>query len=66
MQRRKDSAAGNQDRLKADLEARGVPHIEVYGVYEGNPDGVSFMVAADEATVAGTLSDGRRIWKGTA
>ena len=52
--------------MKAGLEASGVPYIEVYGVYEGKPDGVSFMVAADEAAVAGALSDGRRVWKGTA
>lgn len=36
--------------LKGDLEYMKIPYREVYGVYEGKPDGVSYIILADEPT----------------
>lgn len=36
--------------LKNDLEFMKIPYREVYGMYEGNPDGVSYIALMDEPT----------------
>jgi hypothetical protein len=38
-------------RLRNILKRRRIPFVELQGMYEGVPDGVSYMINADEATV---------------
>lgn len=38
-------------RLRRMLDQQGIPYIEVVGMYQGQPDGTSFMIVADEPTV---------------
>ena len=42
-----------QARLLSTINRLGLPYIEVQGMYAGEPDGTSYMVIADEATVMG-------------
>jgi hypothetical protein len=37
----------NAQRLRADFDRLNLPYIEVYGEYQGKPDGVSFMTVMD-------------------
>jgi len=44
------SRAAAHRNLKRQLEYMSIPYREVYGVYKGEPDGVSYIILADEPT----------------
>lgn len=45
-----DQNARAHERLKEELAYMNIPYREAYGVYEGNPDGVSYIALMDEPT----------------
>ena len=51
LQRQEAQNREQNERLRQQLAEQGIPFIEVEGMYEGQPDGTSFLIVADEATV---------------
>jgi hypothetical protein len=51
LQRHEKQNQEQHKRLRNILKRRRIPFVELQGMYEGVPDGVSYMINADEATV---------------